>query len=179
LDAERRVVGDWKVTPRPGGVLNASFDVPTPGAYWLEGRDGNNDGHPAQPIDLALSFVGQEDAYDPDDLPSKARLIPLQGSERINVFPVGDVSFFRFPVKRPGELAVKTTDIPQDIEVVMRLLDADQNVAYDWVSPLRPGGDTDAVFAIKQPGFYLLEVRNRNNDHRCKHSRSPAASRRA
>ena len=60
LDADRRVVSDWKATPRPGGVLDVSFDVPAAGAYWLEIRDGYNDGHAPQPIDVALSFAAQK-----------------------------------------------------------------------------------------------------------------------
>ena len=164
LDADRRVVADWKGTPRPGGVLDVAFDVPAAGAYWLEIWDGYNDGHSPQPIDVALSFAAQEDLYEPDNAPSQARSIPATGSRRINIFPTGDADFFLIGLDRPGELAVDATDVPQDLDVVMRLLDADQNVVRDWVLPPRAGGDTNAVFAIRQPGFYLLEVRDGNND---------------
>ena len=77
----------------------------------------------------------------------QARFIPATGSRRINIFPIGDADFFLIGLDRPGELAVNATDVPQDLDVVLRLLDADQNVVRDWVAPPRPGGDTNALFA--------------------------------
>ena len=164
LDADRRVVAGWQGTPRPGGALDAAFDVPAPGAYWLEVRDNANDAASPQPIDLALGYTAQEDALEPDNAPSQARILPLEGHWRLNIFPVGDADFLKFPIGRPGEFTVEVTDAPPDIDLVVRLLDANQAPVSNWVTAPRPGGDVTAVFPVQKPGWYTLEVRDGAND---------------
>ena len=166
LDAERRVVSDWKVAPRQGGHLDTGIDLPAPGAFWLEVRDGTNDATSQDAATLTLSLQPQEDRYEPNNLPSQARLVPPNGSRRINVFPVGDVDMLRFALDRPGDLTVRAFDVPPELEIAMQLLDADHAPVGGWALAPRPGGETHAVFSTRKPGMYILEIRDGGNDQR-------------
>jgi uncharacterized caspase-like protein len=166
LNADGADMTGWVSAPRPGGVLEGWFDIPSPGAYWLEVRDGYNDsGSPAR-IALDLSFAPQEDGYEPNNTPSTARVLPLEGSHRLNILPLGDADYFVLPVKSPGELSVRATGVPEELDIALQLLDYDLNVVQGWVVAPRPGGDTDALIRVGAPGLYLLEVRDSYNDKR-------------
>jgi hypothetical protein len=166
LDAERRVVSDWKVAPRPGGDLNAVIDLPAPGAFWLEVRDGSNDAASQVAATLTLSLQPQEDRYESNNSPSQANLVPPNGSRRINVFPMGDVDMLRFALDRPGALAVRAFDVPPELDVAMQLLDSDHAPVGGWALAPRPGGETQAVFPVRKPGMYTIEIRDGGNDQR-------------
>jgi hypothetical protein len=166
LNADGQDITGWVATPRPGGVLEGWFDVPSPGAYWLEVRDGYNDAASPARIALDLSFAPQEDLYEPNNAPSLARVLPLEGSHRLNIQPLGDVDYFILPVKSPGELSVLATGVPEELDIAVQLLDYDLNVVAGWVVAPRPGGDTDATFRVGTPGLYVLEVRDSYNDKR-------------
>jgi hypothetical protein len=166
LDAERRVVSDWKAAPRPGGDLVADLDLPSPGAFWLEVRDAANDAASQETAMLTLSLTPQEDGYEPNNAPSTARLMPANGRSRLNVFPTGDVDMLRFALDRPGELAVRAYEVPPELDIAMQLLDADHASVGGWALAPRPGGETWASFSIKKPGMYILEIRDGANDQR-------------
>jgi uncharacterized caspase-like protein len=166
LNADGVVVRDWFVAPRPGGVLEGWFDVPAPGAYWLEIRDNYNDAASPAVAYLDLAFTPQDDLYEPNDQPSTARILATEGRLRLNILPLGDADHFLFPIKSPGEFSVRATEVPEELDVAMRLLDYDLNPLSNWVVAPRPGGETDARFAIAQPGIYLVEVRDNYNDAR-------------
>ena len=61
---------------------------------------------------------------------------------------------------------MRATDVPEELDIAMQLLDYDLNVVGGWVVPPRPGGDTDALFRVGAPGLYVLEVRDNYNDKR-------------
>ena len=166
LNADGQDITGWVATPRPGGVLEGWFDVPSPGAYWLEVRDNYNDAASPGRSRLDLSFAPQEDVYEPNNAPSLARVLPLEGSHRLNIQPLGDADYFILPVKSPGELSVRATGVPEELDIAMQLLDYDLNVVAGWVVAPRPGGDTDAMFRVGTPGLYVLEVRDNYNDKR-------------
>ena len=166
LNADGQDITGWVATPRPGGALEGWFDVPSPGAYWLEVRDNYNDAASPGRIALDLTFAPQEDLYEPNNAPSLARVLPLEGSRRLNIQPLGDADYFIVPVKSPGELSVRATGVPEELDIAVQLLDYDLNVAAGWVVAPRPGGDTDALFRIGTPGLYVLEVRDNYNDKR-------------
>jgi uncharacterized caspase-like protein len=166
LNAEGQDITGWVATPRPGGVLEGWFDVPAPGAYWLEVRDNYNDAASPARVALELSFAPQEDPYEPNNAPSLARVLPLEGSHRLNIQPLAEVDYFILPVKSPGELSVRATGVPEELDIAMQLLDYDLAGLSGWVVAPRPGGDTDALFRIGTPGLYVLEVRDNYNDKR-------------
>ena len=166
LNADGADVSGWISSPRPGGVLEGWYDIPAPGAYWLELRDGYNDAESAAPIDLKLAFTPQEDGYEPNNSPREARVLAANGAHRLNILPRGEGDWFLFQLDRPGLLNVRATNVPPDLDIAMRLLNYDQVDISGWISAARPGGDTDASIAVKQPGLYLLEVRDGYNDGR-------------
>lgn len=166
LDANGRDVAGWVTAPRPGGVLDAVVDLPDAGAYWLEVRDNYNDAGSAGAVSLAVSFLAEHDGYEPNNLASQARTIALDGVVETAILPRGDVDWYRFAIDRPGELSVTVEEVPENLDIAVRLHDADFKVVADWVVPPRPGGVTQALFGIQRPGFYFLEVADSYNDAR-------------
>lgn len=166
FDGDGRDMTGWTTTPRPGGVLEGSFDIAGPGNYRLEIRDAHNDAESPAPIRLTLGFEPQEDGYEPNDTLSKAKRIAPDGTHRINILPVGDADLFVLAIPAPGELSVLATDVPEALDVTVRLLSYDMTDLSSWITGPRKGGDTEAAFAVKEPGYYVLEVRDAQNDAR-------------
>jgi hypothetical protein len=166
LDANGRDVASWVTAPRPGGVLDAVIDLPDAGAYWLEVRDNYNDAGSGGWVNLAVAFSAEHDGYEPDNQASQARTIALDGEVEAAILPRGDADWYRFAIDRPGELSVTVEEVPENLDIAVRLHDADFKIVGDWVVPPRPGGVTQALFGIQRPGFYFLEVADSYNDAR-------------
>ena len=54
--------------------------------------------------------------------------------------------------------------MPNNFDVVFRVLAADQRDLTGWIALPRLGGDTNGIADLPQPGSYFVEVRDANND---------------
>jgi hypothetical protein len=166
LDANLQVVADWQVAPRPGGDLKVIFDVPRPGTYTLVAADSYNDAEAPQPFWIDLAYASADDGYEPNGTIGSAWPIQLSGEVKATIFPKGDQDWYRFWTEAPGRLEVKAHGVPQELDIAFRLYNADGAVIQDWQVAPRPGGETLAVFDLKLPGAYFLELADGSNDGR-------------
>ena len=67
---------------------------------------------------------------------------------------------------KPGWLDVEISGVPENLDVVYRLLDAERNEIQYWVSPPRVGGVTTGSTKLPAAGWYWMEIRDSNNDAR-------------
>jgi hypothetical protein len=163
---EKRVIRDWLGPKVKGGETTGSADLPRPGHYTIEVRDGSNDASAAKPYRLGLAFTPTADELEPNDSFGTAALIGPRQSLHAAILPKGDADWYRFRVDQQGALTVRIGDTPESLDVSFRVWNDEKRVLRDWIGPKAKGGDTSAVVDLPAPGVYRLEVRDGSNDAR-------------
>jgi len=163
------VIRDWQVPPRPGGDTVLEAELAEPGIYAIELVDSNNDGESTTTFAFSTLFRPVEDEAEPNGSFGAATLqepASLSGSKsrRVAIFPLGDADWTAVDVHHPGELKLLATGIPQNLDVYMRVWNANKDVVRDWVGPLRLGGDIDTFADLAVPGRYFIEMVDGNDD---------------
>ena len=134
IDATMRIYGpsheilrDWQTAP--AGVNNTMVvDLPGPGRYVLELADSYDDARSPQPLSLTATFTASVDANEPNNNTAQATPLALGAPVQFTILPKGDNDFFGFDAPHRGHIKATATGLP-NIEVTMRLYDADRNVA--------------------------------------------------
>jgi hypothetical protein len=163
-NVDRQVIRDWVAPYRKGGLTEGFADLPAAGSYFLEIVDGNNDERAIDHATLRTVFTATGDLFEPNDgFGSAAPLAPGRAAAA-TILPRGDADWFAIEVPRAGEVSVLVEDVPPELDVYVRLWDA-EGTASGWVGPPRLGGVTDARFPVKG-GLHRLEVVDGNNDQR-------------
>jgi hypothetical protein len=165
-DANHQVVNrsDWQGAPRPGGALTARYPLPRAGAYWIELRDGNNDRESGEPFRLSVDFVAADDPFEPNNGFGSAAALPATVDLTATIYPAGDADWFKLWIPEPGLLSATATEVPPALDIAMRVWNPDGQVIRDWVLPARAGGETMLEAELAEPGVYLIEMADSNND---------------
>jgi uncharacterized caspase-like protein len=164
LNANMEVVRDWQWAPRPGGVLDFVAEIPRPGRYLLDVADNYSDAESPQPFRLVTAFEPVMDPLEPNETIGTAAPVRLPAAFRPAMFPLRDADWMSFWIPQPGLLTLSATNVPQNIDIAMRLLSPDGAVFRDWQVPPRVGGDTVLEAEIAIPGVYVAEVVENYND---------------
>ncbi|MBI3958898.1 MAG: PPC domain-containing protein, partial [Chloroflexi bacterium] len=165
-NGNKDVLTNWYTPLAKGGDTDAVVDLPAPGRYYVEVRDGSDDARSIQPFTLTASFTPSPDAFEPNnDFGSAANLV-LGQSLQATILPVRDVDWFTFDVATHGELRVEVSAVPAELDVVLRVWNGNKDVLTNWYTPLAKGGNTSAVVDLPAPGRYVLEVRDGSDDAR-------------
>ena len=101
---------------------------------------------------------------EPNDSFGAASSISVGGSVQGAIFPRGDPDWYALAVDHPGELQVKITGSPANLDMDFRVWNANKDVVSDWMAPLNKGGDTTGVVDLREAGRYYLEVRDGSDD---------------
>ncbi len=165
-DGEYNPVSNWHAPLRKGAETAGVVDLGKPGAYCLELRDSHDDAASSQPYRLSMAFRSINDAFEPNDIFGAAATINPGSQWQSTILPRGDSDWYRFSFDRHGELNISIRSVPDELDVSLRLWNADKRTLTNWYVPLKAGGDTDAVIDIPQPGSYVLEIRDGRDDSR-------------
>ena len=166
LNANGEVISGWVNAPAKGGALDTVFDVSGGGEYWLELRDGRNDASSETPYEISLGFTPVPEVGEPNDSYGAATDVPINTAISASILPQGDVDYIAVNADGQGELAVKVAKAPENLDLNVRLLNANGDVISGWVSALAAGGPLDAFFDLPAAGRYVLELRDGRNDAR-------------
>ncbi len=158
------VVRDWVGPTREGVDTFLEAELGMPGRYYLEMADGNNNAFSTDTFDLSLLFEPVDDAMEPNGSFGQASLQDRSSSHTIAIFPRGDRDWVALDVDVPGELWLNVTEVPENLDVWMRVWNANKDVQRDWFGPPRPGGDTDGFADLPGPGRYFVEIADGNNN---------------
>jgi uncharacterized caspase-like protein len=161
---DHRIVRDWVVPARQGGDTFVEAGLKEPGSYFLEIADGNNNAASVEPYALALNFAPVDDAMEPNDSFGAASIQEATGEHRIAIFPRGDTDWVAFDIDHPGQLRMQATEVPENLDVYMRVWTADKSVLRDWFGPPRQGGDVDDIADLPKPGRYFVEIADGNSN---------------
>jgi hypothetical protein len=105
-------------------------------------------------------------SYEPNDTFGTATQVSLVGSNADYILPKGDGDWHVFYAPGPGMLNVSVDEVPEVLDVALRVLDSDQRDLTGWIIPPRPGGETTGTVKLERPGWYWMEIRDSYNDAR-------------
>ncbi|MEX0852137.1 MAG: PPC domain-containing protein, partial [Bauldia sp.] len=166
LNADKTPILGWIGPARAGGDVEGVADLPTPGRYFIQIADGNNDQSSPDLFEVALAYTAEPDQYEPNNGPAEAPPLTLGGQILFNILPRGDNDWFRVEAASAGELAIVIDESPEDLDIYFQVVDADQKPITGWVAPYRKGGVTEGIADLPMPGIYFIQVSDGNNDAR-------------
>lgn len=173
LDVTYRVVNPdqtelvyWTPAYRKGGVTEGFADLPAPGTYYVEVRDSSNDDRSIEPATLMTAFTPTAGSNEPNNRPGDATPVDLEGETMAHILPGNDGDYHVFYAPGPGLLDVTIDQVPENLDVNFRVLNADYTEIQYWIPPPRPGGDTTGTVTIPAAGWYWMELRDGSNDAR-------------
>lgn len=159
----------WKAAPREGGDNQGQLDLAEPGTYLLELADGNDDKFSPDPYTLRIGYQAG-DAFEPNNTWSQATPVTLGQDVQASILPLREHDWYTFTVDRQGTLELLITNTPANLDVAFRLYNADGRDLTGWRGARREGGDNDAVLALTEPGRYVLELADGNDNASSKDS---------
>ncbi|MBX2997905.1 MAG: PPC domain-containing protein [Caldilineaceae bacterium] len=165
-NANRDAISAWITPLAKGGDTTGMVDLPAPGRYYLEVRDGSDDGRSIDPYTLTINFTPAVDANEPNNNFGAAAELGIDRSVQANILPVGDVDWYGLQADRSGELQIDVSDVAPNLDIVFRLWNANGDAVSGWIAPLAKGGNTSGLVDVVTPDRYLLEVRDSGDDAR-------------
>jgi len=165
-NADKYALSSWYTPLRVGGPADGVFDVPEPGRYVIEMRDGKNDTGSTEKYGFELEFTPTADTGEPNDKFGQPTPIEFDAPFQSNILPKGDADWYAIEVEDQGELTVNITDAPDNLDISFRIWDADKYAISSWFAPLAQGGPVEGVFDLPQAGRYMIEVRDGKDDAR-------------
>lgn len=158
-NANKDTISNWITALAKGGDTQGFVDLPEPGRYYLEVIDGSSDARSSQPYKLLATFVPAADAYEPNNSFGMAKNPGSLGATfPANILPQGDADWYSIDVDQHGELDLLISHVPPDLDMNVRVWNANKDTISNWVTPLARGGDTSGFVDLPAPGRYLLEV---------------------
>lgn len=165
-NANKDAISNWFAPLAKGGNTTGFVDLPTPGRYFLEVTDGAGDASSTQPYTLQLSFTASEDKYEPNQAFGQATALPVGQMIAATILPQGDSDWYTVVVNQHGELQLAIRQVAPDLDIVVRVWNANRDTISNWMAPLAKGGDTSGLVDLPAAGRYYLEVVDGNSDAR-------------
>jgi hypothetical protein len=165
-NSNKDTISGWFAPSGKGSDTNGVVDLPAPGRYYLELAAGDGSASSEKPYVLQLTLAAARDPFEPNNSFGTASAIDLERSYEANIFPLGDADWYRVRVDLPGELRVAVTNVPQDMDIAVRIWNGNKDPISGYFAPLSRGGSTSASIDLPEPGEYFLEVADGGNDVR-------------
>ena len=150
-NSEQQGISDW-LNLQAG---KATFDLVTPGRYFLEFRDSGDDNASPERYRIGMNFKRADVA--------SLSPAPGEGIFTGTMFPKGDGDYLEIAATAAGNLTLTAESVPPEIQLVARIWDADQRGISDWLNLLPGSAQTQALGAA---GRYTIEFRDSGNDER-------------
>lgn len=164
-NADREAITSWFAPLAVGGETSAVADLPGAGVYSIE-VTAESGQRSAEPYTLEWAFTPTGDLHEPNDRFALAAPLEFGDSYAATTFPQRDLDIYVIKTPSQGELSVEITQVPEVLNVEVRLRDNNLDVLNNWVGPLAHGGDTSATFDLPAGGRYFLEIGDGSADAR-------------
>ena len=158
------LVYDWAAAPRKGEATMPIWDILKAGVYYFQVAENYGDAEAS--YSLQSQFTPAADAGESNDVFSEA--IPIQPDTPIQayIFPKGDTDWYWFDMPGRARLHVLVTDVPTEMDMAIRIFNADAGVIHDWYVSPHPGEKTENTYDFKEPGRFYLQVADSYSDAR-------------
>lgn len=165
-NANKDTITNWFAPLAKGGNTAAVIDLPAAGRYYLEVRDGSDDAESGQAYSLAIAFTPSPDQSEPNPNFGSAALLALGQPTQGTILPQGDADWYAVDVDHHGELKFAISNVPQELDVDVRVWNANRDTITNWFAPMAKGGNTEATVDLPAAGRYYLEVGDGSGDAR-------------
>lgn len=165
-NADKYPYSDWIKPLRKGASTEGYVDLKQPGDYFLEVADSGNDASSDQPYHLNLQFTPSMDAAEPNDAYGTATSMENDHTWWPTILPGGDEDWYQIEVSRQGELNIDVTEVPENLDVAIRVWNSNKYPISGWFSPLKNGGNTAVKFDLPLPGKYVIQMSDGKSDAR-------------
>ena len=167
LDSDRRDMTGWVPPYAKGGLTEGFVDLARAGEYFIEVRDGSNDGRSILPAVLTTRFTPTTLSYEPNDTFGTATQVPLDRFEPPTTFCRRATATGRcFMCPAPARSMFWSTKCRKLSTSPSASSTARQRDLTGWIGPPRPGGETTGSLKLEKPGWYWMEIRDSANDAR-------------
>lgn len=165
-NADKRTITGWYTPLKAGGDTNATIDIPAPGSYILEMRDGKDDSRSVTPFTTTITFTPSVDSYEPNNSIGSAAPLAIGETIRATILPKKDADCYRIDVDDQGELKISISEVDENLDMSFRIWNGELRAITGWLTPLKAGGNTEAIIDLPDGGAYVLEVRDGKDDSR-------------
>ena len=166
LDTAGRQVKGWQTASADGASFQAIADIPSPGSYFIEVRDGSNNARSAAPYEIVASLNPTLDMAEPNNALGQATRVGMGAQVWASILPLGDVDYYQVEAVHQGQLTVAFNRSPADLNMAFRVLDDQGRQVRNWQTAPDIGENFTAWADIKIPGTYFVEVRDGSNNAR-------------
>jgi len=166
LDEQGRLVRNWQSAPDKGETFSAWADLPRPAGYIIEVRDGSNNARAVDAYSVTARLTETLDSGEPNNAVEDATPIMAATEVRASILPLGDVDFYAINASLPGDITVRFTDSPSNLNMAFRVLDGQGRLITNWQSAPNRGEGFSATSGIPVAGRYVIEVRDGSNNDR-------------
>ncbi len=143
--------------------LPHSVALPEPGVYYLGICDRWNENASEELFTWKADFIPEMDEYEPNNDYSKAKIIDVNDTIQVAIFPTGDKDVFKIHPKQSGALSVMAAK-NEDIEASAGLYSLDE--AGNELNELRGIDALPVKFDIEEANKdYYIIIRDRWNEN--------------
>ena len=144
---EKGLLQGWLTTPKIGQENVRVVDLPRPGIYHLEVRDGHNNARSTVPYTLRATLTPTKDTGELNNTRETATPLPLGQAIQANILPKADADWYAITVEAQGALEVAITDMPPELDIALSSLWAGERAparmahhAQNWPGECAGGG---------------------------------------
>lgn len=156
----------WYKPERKGADTTAVVDLPDAGHYWIEVRDNYDDARAIEPYRLTSGFTESADRFEPNNSFGKAKPLSVGSTLQATILPRGDIDWYRLDVGGETKLSVLVDQVAPELDIVVRVWNADRRAISGWFKPEAKGGNTEGSVQLPEAGRYRIEVRDNYDDAR-------------
>ncbi|WP_136660186.1 hypothetical protein [Nitratireductor sp. XY-223] len=166
LDANGGQVWGWQGASTAGETYKGTADLPKPGTYVIEVRDGSSNARSAVPYEMVASFDPAYDAGEPNNDHNTATPVGFGTQVWANILPRGDWDHYLIDAPHQGELTVDFNAAPDELNMAFRVLDSEGGQVWGWQGASTAGELFRGWADLKSPGQYVVEVRDGSSNAR-------------
>ncbi|MDF0603419.1 hypothetical protein P1J78_22055 [Psychromarinibacter sp. C21-152] len=159
-------VWGWQGANSTGAASTATADLPAPGTYIIEVRDGSSDARSAVPYEMVASLNPAFDGGEPNNDYTAATPVEFGAQVWANILPRGDYDHYRVEIAQQGELTVYFNESPDELNMAFRVKNETGGQVWGWQGAADHGETFHAWADLKTPGVYIVEVRDGSSDAR-------------
>ncbi len=163
---EKGLLQGWLTTPKIGQENVRVVDLPRPGIYHLEVRDGHNNARSTVPYTLRATLTPTKDTGEMNNTRETATPLPLGQAIQANILPKADADWYAITVEAQGALEVAITDMPPELDIAFQVYGPEKGLLQGWLTTPKIGQENVRVVDLPRPGIYHLEVRDGHNNAR-------------
>jgi len=141
----------------PGDALTLEKDLLGPGRHYFQVFDKAGKAY-SKPYTLTVGFEAAPDPYEPNNGFGDATEVQLDQPVNAYICPKDDSDFYKLIINSPGVLALKATDVPEDMVPKIVLWNKNGGDYLSVAEASNPGDSVSLEKGVSDLGLYYFQV---------------------